>query len=1054
MLQMRKFFLTAAILAFGLLARAQDQFLPSQEVLRRPFGDADVAMFAAPERIFYPEIWIDCLCGNMSEEGILADLEAIKAAGFSGVQMFFGNRGGAWPGVEQMRVLSPRWDSFVRYSAEQAHRLGLRFTLQNCPGWAMAGGPWITPDKAMRHLTSSRVTVEGGEVDVTLPMPSSTAEEWRDYRDLFVLAFHTPEGDSADGGELIPRSISPVALGTLPKTDAVHPHVFEIEMPDAATVRSVEFSSVQLANHEFSFEPGISGRMEAVYPDGSVRLMWEAEWPQSNWEEVIPLSIACTEVPATTKYRLSIANVHGEMNLRSLRFFSAARKTGWESEAGWCLRSIMRDDSVQSPESFVGEVVDLTGKMSPEGRLCTTLGPGQWTILRFGDVNTGKKNAPAVPEATGFECDKLSYVGADTHFAGYIGKFVDGPLHGLLDGMLMDSWECDTQTWTDRMEDEFKRVAGYDLRPWLPALMGYVVGDKDRTVRFLRDWRATLNDLVVNKFYGRMAEHAHSRGLSVTYETACGDVFPGDIMEYFKWADIPMCEFWMHEPYTGIATLNYKPVKPTASAGRLYGKPRVAVEAYTSSQQTWDEQLSLLRDTGNKHLVEGATYFIYQAYTHNPRPDVLVPGSSFGDAIGTPFLRAQTWWRHMRDFNDCQARMSFLLERGRSVSDVLWYLGDEIDHKPDQEPPFPAGHKYDYCNPDVLLHRLSVKDGRLVTPEGLAYEVLWLPQTERMLPETLEKIREFARAGVTVVGERPRALATLKDEAHSRERFDRAVADLWDGGLVIDRSLQEVLDSRGIAPDLLGGDVMWLHRQVEGADWYFVCAPKGGTFEGSVSLRTTGAVELWDPLTGEISVPEVSVKDGRTEVALSLQRSQSTFVVVRHDCDQARPEKLSPAGEIAVEGPWTVSIPSGWGLDSPVAIPSLAFIQDIDIPAEAKAFSGTMSYTTTFKLPAAARRSRCVLRLGRVEQIAKVFVNGTPMRPLWTAPYEIDVTDAVRKGVNNLEIQVTNTWYNRLAYDSALPGEARKTWTTNWPAAGSPLRASGLQGPVTIEILR
>ena len=95
----------------------------------------------------------------------------------------------------------------------------------------------------------------------------------------------------------------------------------------------------------------------------------------------------------------------------------------------------------------------------------------------------------------------------------------------------------------------------------------------------------------------------------------------------------------------------------------------------------------------------------------------------------------------MRDFNDCMARTSFMQERGRPVSDVLWYLGDEIDHKPDQEAPFPDGYKYDYCNPDVLLNRLEVKDGCIETPEGLRYRLIWLPESRRFLPETQNNSR-------------------------------------------------------------------------------------------------------------------------------------------------------------------------------------------------------------------------------------------------------------------------------------------------------------------------
>jgi hypothetical protein len=89
------------------------------------------------------------------------------------------------------------------------------------------------------------------------------------------------------------------------------------------------------------------------------------------------------------------------------------------------------------------------------------------------------------------------------HFAGYIGRLANGPLQGgLLQGMLLDSWECKTQTWTANMESEFERIAGYSLREWLPAVFGYVVGDQETTARFLLDWRDAIGGLFVNKFYG------------------------------------------------------------------------------------------------------------------------------------------------------------------------------------------------------------------------------------------------------------------------------------------------------------------------------------------------------------------------------------------------------------------------------------------------------------------------------------------------------------------------------------------------------------------------
>ena len=107
----------------------------------------------------------------------------------------------------------------------------------------------------------------------------------------------------------------------------------------------------------------------------------------------------------------------------------------------------------------------------------------------------------------------------------------------------------------------------------------------------------------------------------------------------------------------------------------------------------------------------------------------------------------------MPHFTDYLARCNYILERGRPVSDVLMYLGDEQNHKPLQLLPFPEGYSYDYCNPD-MLNRLSVKDGRLVT-RGDRVPCVVVVRLSRMLPETLEKIASFVKAGVVLAGGNP-----------------------------------------------------------------------------------------------------------------------------------------------------------------------------------------------------------------------------------------------------------------------------------------------------------
>ena len=1187
------------------------------------FGEADAAAFAQPSLVYHPQTWFHFIGGNVATKGITADLEAIAGAGISGVQLFHGQFGGPWSGVEpQIQCLSPAWNGALNHAAKECSRLGLEFAMQNCPGWAMAGGPWITPENSMRNLVWSRSDVAAGTTDtIALAKPQPSNEDWRDYRDVAVMAFPTPEGDT--GKPLIPSSVKSnrqdlpwdkslgaaegAAIHLEPNSDGTW---VEATFAAEVTLRTIQFPSIQKFNHGWSYEPGVKVRVDAVLADG-LKPVADYQMPQSNWTDDQPMSLACREVPAKT-YRITIINQHG-MDFPYLRLFSAARKHNWEFEAGWALRSL--DHSAypkQSKSAWLDptRLVDLTGKLDSSGNLHWQAPAGQWTVLRWGHVNTGARNGPAPPEGTGWECNKLSAAGADAHFPGYIGRIASpgGPADGgLLKGMVMDSWECGMQTWTADMDREFMHLRGYPLRPWLPALAGYVVGSPDITQRFLRDWRATINDLLVTNFYGRMAAQAHAKGLKVSYETSVGDVMVGDILEYYKFADVPMCEFWQPRMENFVGSFNFKPVKPCVSAARMYGKRRIAAEAFTSINLTWAEHPGMLKPIANMHLAEGITQLVFHTYTHYPRTDALPPGSTFGAGIGTPFLRGQTWWKHMPEFTSYLSRCGYMLERGNPVSDVLWYLGDELDHKPSETAAFPEGYRYDYCNPDALLHRITVRDGRWLTPEGISYRLLWLPDCPRLMPETLEHLLELVKQGGVLVGNPPQALATLSGGSQAETRFHTAINALWSqpanvgkGRVIAGKSIAETLKMLDIGPDVAGRGVVWNHRQAEGADWYFVAAPEVGGFHGNLRFRATGDVRLWDPATGTSRPAGMLRCEGETTtVALDLAASEAIFVMfqatgktgtnriervdhggakvayiqpaavdgmaynqaggvgggrvlsafygdpanaarrkdvtrlVMHELAQGvtvlhpnntwaggdpalgsrkklsvelqlaiggskrleaweneplqlEAERMQPAvcevldeksllawqpgdyeitrsdvristltatlpKQITLEKSWKLTFPPGWGASTPVTLDHLASWTEPNTPEEARAFSGSAVYSTQFVLDEAAKGTRVELDLGRVEVIASVRLNGKLLRTLWSAPFKLDVTSALKPGTNQLEVEVTNTWRNRLAYDSTHPEPQRKTWTISGPGP-VPLIPAGLLGPVILRV--
>jgi hypothetical protein len=1113
--------------------------------------------FESPPRSAFPETWFHLIGGNVDRNALTTDLEAVQQSGISGIQLFHG-RGRPWPGVRpQIQTLSPTWDSLISKVADETKRLNLNFTMQNCPGWAMSGGPWITPDKAMRHLIYSRQNVDGGKrISIYLARPQPSDEDWRDYRDIAVLAFPTPADD--DGGWLTPTRVLSSSKGAawsdvlegkqakvqIPVGD--EPAWLELTFAKPVTLRSIELPPIEHLMKRISFDP--DSKIAICVPQGDHwKELIRHPVPRGTWQDRQPEHPIVLAVPdaKSKRYRIVFHN-NRPMEISQLRLSSAARLHGWRAQAGYALRSLDRaQNPIQSAAAWVKHesIVDLSDQVDDLGHLTWNAPDGDWTVVRFGHVNTGVKNKPAPPEATGFECDKLSPAGAEQHFPGYIGRLSKpggAADDGRLKGMLIDSWECYTQTWTPAMELEFKKRRGYRLRKWLPALAGWVVDDHQTSERFLRDWRATISDLLVEHYFGRMAELGRERGLKLSFETAVGDVSPGDILEYFKSADIPMCEVWQpNDPHVG--GLETKPIAPTASAAHIYGKPRVAAETFTAAPFNWREHPYSLKNIADRSFALGITHLVFHTYTHNPSD--VVPGTSFGNRIGTPFLRGQTWWQHMPHFTDYLARCGHMLEQGQPVADVLWYLGDDVDHKPRQDSAFPSGYHFDYLNADALLNRLSVRDGNLVVPEGTSWRVLWLPreQCRRLTPKTLAKIKQLLDAGATVIGDAPDLNPSLSGGEKSDQAFDTLVADLWgpkpsksgdrrigNGRLLWGNDLAKTLTKLQIAPDVSGIlPARWCHRRVGDTDIYFVIGDRNQPLDANLQFRAKGTPEFWDPIDGTKQLAAVyqSTESG-TRVPIKLPVAGSVFVVFHPDnksrpfekvmldddvlldaSDEKRVDTALPfpkyglkltdstqpwvtpkptfveldgenqkfvawrngtyrffapnADPVSIEvtgtkilplqNDWSLSFPSGWDTPEKITIGEVQPWSQLT-DAAIRHFSGTATYQTTFSLDKLASEERLLLDLGRVGAIAEIEINGKDVGVIWAAPYRRDITDFVKPGDNQLKIAVTNTWHNRLAFESSIPRKKRKTWTYHAPASDSPLDFSGLGGPVKLQV--
>ena len=709
-------------------------------------------------------------------------------------------------------------------------------------------------------------------------------------------------------------------------------------------------------------------------------------------------------------------------------------------------------------------VVDLTAQGESQGRLAWDVPAGHWTLLRFGC---------ATMEGHEYDVDILDPKAVEGHF-GRMGKVIladAGPLAGrTLTHFYSVSWEGAAPTWTRALEIEFAKYRGYALRPWLPVLAGFSVHSREQSARFLRDYYRTLGDCFRDNFYGTMQKLCHRHGLKWHSESggpwtrklaAFGEA---DQLAFLARNDMPQGEFW----FTGDPIVRRQDMnRPPAMAAHIYGKRIAATEAFTHMVQHWSAYPAVLKPFADAAFCDGINHLIWHTFTASP-PELGEPGSEY--FAGTHINPNVTWFRQARPFVDYLGRCQFMLRQGRYVSDVCAYIGDQpyqhwgrgTNWSERATAGLPKGYTYDLINTEVLLDRLAAKDGDLVLPDGLRYRILVVDlDDEQAPPAALHKIAKLKQAGATVVFglRKPQRAPGLAGYPGADRETQRRAEALW----VRSPSLAEALHSKRILPDF-EGPWEYTHRRTADADLYFV----SGSGSTECVFRVSGKQpELWEPVNGRIcdATNWRRTDDGRTSVSLDLPHQGSVFVVFRRPGQPQQTASPLPKVERGLTGPWSVRFAPGRGA------PASAFFEELvawnQHPDNGiKFFSGTATYRKTFEVTGAEARRRLRLQLGTVACIAQVRLNGKDLGIVWTDPWSVELTGTLLPGANELEIDVTNTWVNRLIGDAALPPPKRITKTNlalqsgkrtlkayQGFASDDPLMTAGLLGPVRLEFL-
>jgi hypothetical protein len=713
------------------------------------------------------------------------------------------------------------------------------------------------------------------------------------------------------------------------------------------------------------------------------------------------------------------------------------------------------------------EVRDITAMMQADGRLVWDAPKGKWIIMRVGMRPTGVVNEPASPEGTGLEVDKMSKEHVNVHFDAFLGeimKRIPQEDRKSWKVVVADSYEKGGQNWTDDFLQKFKAKYGYEALPFFPVFNGKVIGSRDQSDRFLWDLRRFVADNIAYEYVGGLREAAHKNGLTTWLENYGHWGFSGEFLQYGGQSDEVAGEFWSEGELGDIEN------RAASSAAHIYGKTKVSAESFTAGGKAYSRYPLLMKQRGDRFFTEGINNTLLHVYIQ--QPNNLKPG--INASFGNEFNRHNTWFYDADLFIQYLKRCNLMLQQGKYVADVAYFIGEDAQKMTGiRDPELPAGYSFDYINAEVIEKRLSVKDGKLVLPDGMSYSILVLPKLETMRPELLRKIKDLVSQGAVILGPAPKRSPSLENYPFADKEVKKLASELWGfsnkkvrefgaGKFLTDMDMQTAFDFLKIVPDYkvsTTDSTLFIHRTLSEGEIYFVSNQSHKEIAFNPEFRVSGKrPELWDAVNGSIRDLTSWSDDGKVSmVPLKLAPLQSIFVVFRKKTSAPSALNIShnfPQKKTieTIRKPWQVTFdPDSRGPEKPVVFDnSMDWAQR---PEESiKYYSGTAYYKNSFLGTIPKKGEHLILDLGNVIAVAKVKINGKDVGGVWTYPYQIDITDAVKKGENRVEVKVVNTWVNRLIGDARLPENERKTFTSiNTYNAKSPLQPSGLLGPISIK---
>jgi hypothetical protein len=663
--------------------------------------------------------------------------------------------------------------------------------------------------------------------------------------------------------------------------------------------------------------------------------------------------------------------------------------------------------------------------------------------------------------AEGFVLDHYDRAAIATHLQAVGNRlmeaFGDEPPYAVFS----DSLEDYGSNWTPDLMEQFRARRGYDLTPYLPALIGDI-GAQTAAVR--HDWGKTLTELANERFLVPLHDWArqhHTLLRSQTYG------FPPVTLSSNRYEDLPEGE----GKGSFLMWRDFSDTRLAASAGHLFGHEVISSETWTWLHSPAFRATPLdMKAEADLHFLQGINQLVGHGWPYSPA-DAGEPGWRMY-AAGA--LNAHNPWSFaMPELARYLQRVSYALRQGKPANDVALLLPNDdvwatFSVRSDSTKPVISGSGFNTVGSNfsmdesmgnavvntaiqqVLDSGLNVDfiDADAIDTVGIPYAALILPGVERLPLATYKKIEEYARRGGVVIA--AHGLPTTAPGFLEAESDQRGIQEISQrlfrgndaaGHFIADETQLGAALVKNVAPDVVFSPraprIGFIHRKLASGDLYFIVNTSNRDQQVRAAFRHARKfAEVWDPFTGA-----VTPVDAVAPLQLDLQPYESRLVLLADSMTQAskKPSRVvAGTKSIDLDADWNVT----FGATGETI--SMAKLHSWSEEPALKYYSGEANYVKTFELPASemVAGSKAELDFGEgtrveepaplpqfnmraylegpVREAAEVRVNGELVGFVWHPPYRVDVTKFLRAGKNELQIVVGNTAINSLA-GRALP---------------------------------